>query len=76
MAGGGDGVRFVLFPDPMRPDFKDTVRGGPYLAGAGLGFYWEMSHPVSLVVEMNGLAGFPSVSYVVDMNLALQINIY
>jgi hypothetical protein len=75
-AGAGEGFRFVLFPDPKQPQFKDTVRGGPFLGGAGLGLYWEMSHSFSFVTEVNGLAGFPMVSYVVDVNLGLQLNIY
>jgi hypothetical protein len=75
-AGAGEGFRFVLYPDSSRPDLKDTVRGGPGLAGAGLGLYYEMSHSVSFVTELNGLAGFPAVSYVADVNIGLQLNIY
>jgi hypothetical protein len=52
------------------------VRGGPVLAGVGGGVYFEASKPVSLVLELNGLAGFPNTSFVVDLNAALQINIY
>jgi hypothetical protein len=76
MAGGGEGFRFVLYPDRARPDYKDTVRGGPFLAGAGLGLYAEMSPGVSFVTELNGLAGFPIFSAVADVNVALQFNIY
>jgi hypothetical protein len=76
MAGGGEGFRFVLFPDTTRPTYKDTVRGGPYLGGLGGGIYVEMSSGVSFVVELNALAGFPIFSAVGDLNLALQFNIY
>jgi hypothetical protein len=76
MAGGGEGVRFVLYPDRTRPDYKDTVRGGRFLAGAGLGLYYEMSPGVSFVTELNALAGFPIFSAVADVNVALQFNIY
>jgi hypothetical protein len=76
MAGGGEGFRFVLYPDSTRPDYKDTVRGGPYLAGAGAGVYYEISNGVSFVTELNGLAGFPIFSAVADLNLAIQFNIY
>ena len=75
-AGGGEGFRFILHPDPQLPDFKDTVRGGPILAGLGGGLYYEMSHGVSFVTEINALAGFPIFSVVGDLNLALQFNIY
>jgi hypothetical protein len=76
MVGGGEGFRFVLYPDSTRADYKDTVRGGPYLAGVGTGLYYEMSHAMSFVAELNALAGFPIFSAVADVNLALQFNIY
>jgi hypothetical protein len=76
MAGGGEGFRFVLYPDATRPTYKDTVRGGPLLGGLGGGVYVEMSSGVSFVVELNALAGFPIFSAVGDLNLALQFNIY
>jgi hypothetical protein len=74
--GVGEGFRFVLYPDMDRPDYKDTVRGGPYLAGLGGGLYYEMSHGVSFVTELNALAGFNIFSVVADLNFALQFNIY
>jgi hypothetical protein len=76
MGGGGQGFRFVLCPDEKIPDFKDTVRGGPYLAGVGGGLNYEMSHSMSLVLEVNGLAGFPIFSMVVDVNAGIQVNLY
>jgi hypothetical protein len=76
MAGGGEGVRFVLYPDANNPSFRDTVRAGPLLAGVGGGIYYEASRPVSLVLEVNGLAGFPNFSVVADANVSLQINFY
>jgi hypothetical protein len=76
MGGAGEGFRFVLYPDTTRPDFKDTVRGGPYLAGAGGGLYYEISKGLSFTWEINALAGFPIFSVVADMNLALQVNFY
>ena len=84
IVGGGDGFRFTVHPvDPaIHPelsnvqDFKDTVRGGPIIAGAGVGMYYEASKRAALVVEAHGLAGFPIFSFVVDANLALQINFY
>jgi hypothetical protein len=75
-AGAGEGFRFVLYPDLKQPDFKDTVRGGPFLGGAALGLNYEMSHAFSFVMELSGLAGFPMVSYVADVNVGLQLNLY
>jgi hypothetical protein len=82
--GGGEGFRFTVYPvDPaVHPeladvkDFKDTVRGGPVIAGAGVGMYYEVSKRTAIVVEAHGLAGFPIFSFVADANLSLQINFY
>ncbi|HET6281075.1 MAG TPA: hypothetical protein VFH73_08915 [Polyangia bacterium] len=76
MAGGGEGFRLVLYPDPIRPTFKDTVRGGPIVLGVGVGFLFEISKALSFVTEVNGLGGLPSISGVVDLNLGVQFNIY
>jgi hypothetical protein len=84
IAGGGEGFRFTMYPvDPgLHPelsqvqDFKDTVLGGPIIAGAGLGMYYEATKRVAVVLEAHGLAGFPTFSFVADGNLALQINFY
>jgi hypothetical protein len=76
LAGGGEGFRFTVYPDANHPDFKDTILGGPVVAGIGGGVYYEISKPVSLVGEIHGLAGFPTFSIVADFNAALQINFY
>jgi len=84
IVGGGEGFRFPVYPvDPaIHPElskeqnFKDTVRGGPIIAGAGVGMYYEASKRAAIVVEAHGLAGFPIFSFVVDANLALQVNFY
>jgi hypothetical protein len=86
IAGGGEGFRFVVKPasivtDPNNSlykvrDFQDTVKGGPLIGGAGIGMYYEATRRVSLVLAVNGLAGFPTFSFVVDGNLALQFNFY
>jgi len=78
LAGGGD-FRLVVYPlagQQNNSDFKDTVMGGYGLAGVGGGVYYEASKPVSLVAEMHAIAGLPTFSAVVDLNVALQINIY
>jgi hypothetical protein len=76
MAGGGTGFRFTLHPDHNAPAIKDTVRGGPGLAGAGGGVSYELMKAISLVAEVNVLAGIPVFSAVADLNLAVQVNIY
>jgi len=62
-------------PDSKRPDFKDTVRGGPYLAGAGFGATWRCRTPFRSSPSSRP-GRLPMVSYVGDVNVALQLNIY
>jgi len=80
IAGGGEGFRFVAYPDEGQnnayTDFKDTILGGPIVAGVGGGVYYEMSKGVSVVGEIHALAGLPTFSVVADFNAALQFNIY
>jgi hypothetical protein len=89
IAGGGEGFRFVVKPaasvecdanymDPLCPvkDIQDTVRAGPFIAGAGGGLYFEATKRAAVVAEVHALAGFPEFGFVVDGNVALQINFY
>lgn len=79
LAGGGN-FRFLGYPDAGSSngysDFKDTIVAGPLLIGAAGGLYYEASKPVSLVVEINEIAGLPTFGLVTDLNVALQFNIY
>ena len=80
LAGGGEGFRLIVYPDAGQKnnytDFKDTVLGGPVVAGLGGGVIYEAAKAVSLVGEIHALAGFPTFSGVLDFNAALQFNIY
>jgi len=80
MVGGGEGFRFIVVPDPnnelMAGDFRDTVRGGPIVAGAGGGVYYEASKLISIVPEVDLLAGFPLFGVVLDATLNFQFNLY
>ncbi len=64
----------MVATDPQFPNFKDTVRGGPVLAGAGGGFLYEISKGVSWMAEINLLAGFPHFAAVADLNTGFQVN--
>ncbi|HSY38082.1 MAG TPA: hypothetical protein VLA79_01105, partial [Polyangia bacterium] len=79
LAGGGN-FRFLGYPDTGATngysDFKDTIAAGPFLAGAAGGLYYEAAKSVSLVVEINEIAGLPTFGLVTDVNFALQFNIY
>lgn len=82
--GGGEGFRLIAYPaqglptpvngDPQYANFKDTVRGGPVLAGAGGGYLYEISKGVSWMAEINLLAGLPHFAAVADFNTGFQIN--
>jgi len=86
LAGGGEGFRFIVKPgsgitDPNDPlysvrDFTDTVKAGPLIAGLGGGLYFEATKRAAIVTEVHALAGFPTFGFVVDGNVALQINFY
>jgi hypothetical protein len=79
LAGGGN-FRFLGYPDTGAnnhyTDFKDTIVAGPLLIGAAGGLYYEAAKSVSLVVEINEIAGLPTFGLVTDVNFALQFNIY
>ena len=83
IAGGGEGFRFVVKPAQGAQvagmdlsDFQDTVLGGPFIAGVGAGVYFELAKGVSLVAEVDGLAGMPTFSFVTDLNVGFQVNFY
>ncbi|MFL5305514.1 MAG: hypothetical protein ACJ8F1_09880 [Polyangia bacterium] len=80
LAGGGEGFRFIVYPDQGQnnkyTDFKDTVLGGPIVAGIGGGVYYELAKSISAVGEIHALAGLPTFSMVLDFNAALQVNFY
>jgi hypothetical protein len=79
LAGGGN-YRFVGYPDAGSDngyaDFKDTIKAGPILAGAGGGLYYEISKAVSFVFEIDEILGFPAFGAVTDGVVSLQFNIY
>ena len=85
IAGGGEGFRFIVLPGAGSTDASERLyrarlqghrRGGPVLAGVGGGVYYEATKATSLVVEIHGLAGFPTFGVVTDVNFALQFNFY
>ncbi len=77
---GAGNFRFLGYPDAGSnngySDFKDTIVAGPFLAGAAGGLYYEASKAISLVVEINEIAGLPTFGLVTDVNFGLQFNIY
>jgi hypothetical protein len=75
--GGGEGIRMNIFtdPSPTASSFKDTIRVGGLLFGGTAGAYYEISHALSWIVEINALFGVPKAGVGFDFNTALQFNI-
>jgi hypothetical protein len=73
-AGGGEGVRMVVTADTTTGgQVKDTVRGGPVLAGGSLGFSYALGSVASWMIEVGTLAGFPTFSVAFDANTGLRL---
>jgi hypothetical protein len=69
IAGAGDGFRLTIGPQPqVKPSYlrNDSVRGGPFVAGAGLGVIYHLSPHIGLVADAKLLAGFGDAAVVVD----------
>jgi hypothetical protein len=73
VAGGGEGFRLQVTAN-VRDDngntigtVKDTVRGGPFLAGIGGGMQYEMTNHWRWTVDTQVLLGFTHISGVWDL---------
>jgi hypothetical protein len=59
--GGGSGFRLTIGPQPNTQYRRnDSVRGGPLVAGAGLGFIYHLSPRFGFVFDGKGLYGLGS----------------
>ncbi len=76
VAGAGEGFRFqvdALVIDgitgkPTGQTVKDTVRGGPFVAGIGGGMLYKLGRHWRWTVDTQGLIGFGNVSAVLDLS--------
>jgi hypothetical protein len=66
-AGVGDGFRLTIGPQLPTYRRNDSVRGGPFAVGGGLGVIYHVSRHFGLVVDVRGLAGFPNSAMVGDL---------
>ena len=58
--GGGSGFRLKVAPDRRTGLVRsDTVRGGPFLGGAGGGVIYHINPHIAWPTELRALAGFP-----------------
>ena len=79
VAGAGEGFRFQVAAQasdengkPTGQTVKDTVRGGPYLAGAGGGMEYKVSRHFRWALDTQLLIGFTNVSGVLDLGTGLR----
>jgi hypothetical protein len=74
--GGGQGFRLYVPPRPgttVNLARNDTVRGGPFLVGAGGGLVYHLARAFALTVELRGLAGFPDFAVNADLVAGGQV---
>jgi hypothetical protein len=76
VGGAGEGFRFQVEAQvlnqndgsPTGQTVKDTVRGGPYVAGIGGGMLYKVSRHWRWTVDVQSLIGFSNVSWVLDFS--------
>ena len=73
--GAGEGFRFQVAAAVANPDgtpsgitVKDTVRGGPYVAGIGGGMLYKVTRHWRWTVDTQVLVGFTNYSGVLDLS--------
>jgi hypothetical protein len=72
--GAGDGFRLRVPRDPEAQLIRsDTVRGGPLLAGAGIGIAYHFNPHAAWTAELRGITGLPNLAIVADLSTGLEI---
>ncbi len=70
--GAGTGFRLVPSRDGGSGTVRSTVRGGPFVAGASVGYVGDLSRSrLGFTVETGGLVGFPDRAVVLDIRLGM-----
>ena len=76
--GAGEGFRFqvkaTVADNTGQPigTVKDTIRGGPYVAGIGGGMLYKLSRHFRWTVDTQALVGFTNVSAVLDLSSGVR----
>jgi hypothetical protein len=78
IAGGGQGFRLVVPPQPfggVDGELKqsDTVRGGPVVLGGGLGFLYHFNETFAYSAELRLLVGVGDIAATADLSTGLQV---
>jgi hypothetical protein len=79
-AGAGEGFRFQVEAQVLNADassnggtVKDTVRGGPYVAGVGGGMLYKINRRWRWTLDSQILVGFPHYSGILDLSTGIRI---
>jgi hypothetical protein len=73
--GGGDGFRLKVAPNRQTGLVRsDTVRGGPFLAGAGGGVIYHFNPHVAWPTELRALAGVPDIALSVELTSGIEVS--
>jgi tetratricopeptide (TPR) repeat protein len=68
-AGGGDGFRLVIPPNPGAGVARnDTIRGGPFVVGPGFGVMYYVAKHIGLMAEGRVLYGLPDQAGLVEIS--------
>jgi tetratricopeptide (TPR) repeat protein len=77
--GGGEGFRLQVTADvrdadgnPTGQKVKDTVRGGPFLAGIGGGMHYKLARRWQWTLDTQMLLGIPKTSAVLDLTTGIR----
>jgi hypothetical protein len=71
-AGGGEGFRLTVGPQDDKIKLNDSVRGGPFVVGPGIGLIYHLTSYMAATVDLRALAGAPSFAVVGDLGAGLQ----
>jgi hypothetical protein len=74
VVGGGQGFRLRVPRNPGENLARsDTVRGGPFLAGAGAGFTYHANQHVAWTLEGRALLGLPSIAALGEVSAGVEV---
>ena len=70
--GAGSGFRLVVSENASSGTARSTVRGGPFVGGAAVGYVGDLDRSrLSFTVDTAGLVGFPDKAILLDVRLGM-----
>ena len=74
VAGGGDGFRLRVPRDPASDLARsDTVRGGPFIVGAGAGLAYHATTHIAWVLDGRVLLGLPTIAALGEVAVGIEV---